>query len=317
MDLQNLRLFVEVARRGSFAAVARDRHFDPTSVSRAVATLEAELGFRLFQRTTRRMALTEAGALYLERVEALVDELGHAADAARAVQSGPIGNLRLTTSVAFGQTCIVPLLPAFRAAYPALKLELLLTDANLGLIADRIDLAIRLGPRSDDNLIGVKLFDTRYRVCASPAWLDRAGPLTAPEELEAHSCLLFDLPDFRTRWLFRDGAGRERQVAVQGEVVISNALALRDCCLAGMGPALLADWLIDEDIAAGRLCDLFPDYQVTATDFETAARLLYPSRAFLPNKVRVAIDFLRDRLARRPVTRSRASRLPRSSAQAG
>lgn len=316
MELHSLRLFVEVARRGSFAAVARDRDLDPTAVSRAVAMLEVQLGFRLFQRITRRMAPTEAGALYLERIEPLVEELGRAEETARAVQAGPSGTLRLTASVAFGQTCLVPLLPAFRAAYSALRIELLLTDANLDLIADRIDLAIRLGPSRDDNLIGLTLFDTRYRVCASPAWAERAGPIAAPTALAEFDCLLFDLPEFRTRWRFRQVPGAEVQVQVRGAVVISNALALRTCCLAGMGPALLPDWLIDDDIADGRLCDLLPAYQVTATDFDTAARLLYPSRAFLPNKVRVAIDFLREQLGRRVPNRSAASHPRRSPAPA-
>jgi DNA-binding transcriptional LysR family regulator len=110
--------------------------------------------------------------------------------------------------------------------------------------------------------------------------------------------LLFALPEFRRSWLFRDTKGIVDEVPVRGDMVISNALALRDCAIAGLGPALLADWLIDEDIAAGRLVHLFPDYQAAATTFETAAFMLYPSRAFLPNKVRVTIDFLRRHLGR-------------------
>lgn len=297
MDFENLRIFVEVVRRGSFAAVARDRNIDPSSISRAVASLEEELGTRLFQRSTRRMGLTEAGNIYFSRVEALVDELDHARDETLAVSIRPVGTLRLTASVAFGNKCLLPLLPSFRSLYPALKLELLLTDTNLDLVSDRVDLAIRLGASVDSSLVGVKLFDTRYHVCVSPEYLTQDKPLGFPEDLSKHQCLLFTLPEFRSRWLFRDQAGIEKAVAIDGEVVISNALALRTCALSGMGPALLANWLIDEDIAQGRLIDPFPHYAVTATDFDTAAWLLYPSRAYLPNKVRVMIDFLKRKLS--------------------
>ncbi|MBD2249091.1 LysR family transcriptional regulator [Nostoc sp. FACHB-888] len=165
MDLENLRIFIEVARRGSFAAVARDHNIDPSSVSRVVASLEEELGIRLFQRTTRHLTLTESGNLYLCRVDALLDELEHARDEALAVSVGPIGTLRVTTSVAFGHKFLVPLLPEFRDLFPDLKLELLLTDTNLDLVSERVDLAIRLGPNIQIGVTCVKLFNTRYRVC--------------------------------------------------------------------------------------------------------------------------------------------------------
>jgi DNA-binding transcriptional LysR family regulator len=293
MELDQLRLFVEVARRGSFAAAARDRVVDPSFVSRMIAALETELKVRLFQRTTRRLALTEAGDLYLGRVEPLLDDLEHARDEVLAISGGPAGTLRLTASVAFGRQCLVPLLPEFRARFPQLKLEVLLSDTNLDLVAERVDLAVRLAPRLDTNLIGVKLCDTRYRVCATPEYLKKSRPLRRPQDLTSHRCLLVTLPEFRTRWLFRNQAGEVIRVPVDGDLVVSNPLALRDCVLAGMGPALLANWLIDEDLAAGRLLDLFPRHRVTATDFETAAWLVYPSRAYLPNKVRATIDFLK------------------------
>ncbi len=296
MDTENMRIFAEVARSGSFAAVARDRDVDPSSVSRAVALLEDELGVRLFQRTTRRVALTEAGEIYLARVTVLMDEMDHARDEARGVSAGPAGTLRLTASVAFGYTCLVPLLPEFRERYPGVKLELLLTDTVLDLVAERVDLAVRLGRRFDADFVATKLVDTQYRVCASPVYLKGKQRPEVPQELQQHRCLLFALPEFRSRWLFRDRQGTVQEVPVRGDVTILNGLALRACVLAGMGPVLLANWLIDEDIAQGKLVDLFPDYRVTATEFDTAVWLLYPSRAHLPNKVRVMIDFLKQHL---------------------
>ena len=296
MEMRSLQVFVDVARRGSFAAAARARGLDPSSVSRTIVALEREVGIRLFQRTTRRLALTEAGAGYFRRIEALLDELDRAREEAQAVSAAPSGTLRLTASVAFGQVCLVPLLDRFREAFPGLALELLMTDANLDLVAERIDLAVRLAPDIGVDLVCAKLADTRYRVCASPGYLASAPPLEAPSALSWHACLRFMLPEFRSRWLFRDKAGEVEEVPVTGALLISNALALREAALAGLGPSLLPTWLIGSELASGRLVDLFPDYEVTATSFETAAWLLYPSRAFLPNKVRVAIDFLRQHL---------------------
>lgn len=299
MNVDSLQLALQVARFGSFAAVARSMHVDPSSISRTIAQVEADLGLRLFQRTTRSLTLTEAGALYLERVEAVVDELEEARDAAMAIQSGPKGTLRLTASVAFGETCLSPLVPAFREAYPDLRLELIFTDQNVDLVAEQIDLAIRLAPSIEGDLVCAKLFDTRYRVCASPDYLARAPTLTKPEDLATHDALLFALPGYRTRWLFHNASGQLSDVAVEGSIIMSNAMTLRQAMLNGLGPALLADWLIDSDIREGRCIDLFPEHQVTATSFDTAAWLVYPSRRFLPNKVRCMVDFLRAAMGHR------------------
>lgn len=297
MDIETLRIFVRVAQRGSFAVVARDCGTDPSSISRTIAGLEDELQVRLLQRSTRRMTLTEAGAKYLARVEPLLEELDRAKDDALTTSAEPIGIIRLTASVAFGQKCIAPLLPELREAFPDLGIDLVLTDVNLDLVSEGVDLAVRLGPSRDSALIGVKLADTRYRVCASPAYVagsrERELPLAAPADLAAHRCLLLNLPDYRSRWLFRDSGGATSEIAVDGDVLISNPLVLLTCAVNGMGPALLADWMVRDELASGALVVLFPEYAVTATDFETAAWLLYPSRTYLPRKVRVVIDFLR------------------------
>ena len=296
MDTGTLRLFAAVARRGSFAAVARAEAADPSAVSRAVAGLEGELGVRLFQRSTRRLALTEAGARYLARIAPLLDELDRARDDAASAVGEVAGVLRLTASVTFGHVRLVPLLPALCEAFPRLQLDLLFTDARLDLVAEGIDLAIRLGPARHGELIGAKLFDIRYRVYASPGWIARHGAPRAPAELRGIPCVLFSLAEFRTRWRFRDAAGAAEEVPVDGRIVASSLLAVRDCAIAGLGPALLADWLAAEAVADGRLIELFPHHEVTATDFAAAAWLLYPSRAWLPGKVRAVIDFLRPRL---------------------
>ena len=296
MDLDTLRLALDVRRHGGFASVARHNGEEPSQISRAISALEAELGFRLFQRTTRRFSVTEAGEAYLQRVEPLLEGLDDAGHEAQALTAGPMGVLRITASVAFGARRLVPLMGDFQDLHPKVSVELVLTDTTIDLVAERIDLAIRLSPSFAGDLIGVRLLPTRYRVCATPDWARAAPPLRQPSDISEASCLLFDLHDYRRRWKFRGVDGRVETCPVSGRLVISSAYALYEAVKQGLGPALLPSWLIDEDLSAGRLIDLFPNHEVAATDFDTAAWLLYPSRAYLPSKTRAMIDFLKERL---------------------
>lgn len=296
MDLSTLQLFVEVVRQGSFAAVARHHDVEPSSVSRAIAALEKEIGIRLFQRTTRQVSPTESGAVYYERIVPLLEEMEQAISAATELSGNPQGSLRVTASVSFGLICILPLLPEFEATYPDLTVDLVLTDSVLDLVGERIDVAIRLGVMADSTLIAQRLMPTQYFVCASPQYLAQRGHPRHPQELALHECLRFPLAGFRSRWIFKDPQGGIDEVAVQGRTMISSAIALRDCAIAHMGVALLPDWLIQPDLGSGRLVNVFPDYAVTATHFDTAAWFVYPSRRYIPIKVKLFIDFLKQRL---------------------
>jgi DNA-binding transcriptional LysR family regulator len=298
MDMAALQLFVDVVKQGSFAAVARDRDLDPSSVSRTISSLEAELGVRLFQRTTRRLSPTEAGVTYFERIEPLLEELQQAIDITTDVSEQPQGILRVTASVSFGHHCIMPLLPEFAARYPDLTVDLWLTDAVVDLLANRIDVAVRLGILADSTLMAQRLIPTHYAACASPAYLQRTAALKRPQDLAQHNCLRFPLSGFRSRWLFKDPAGRVSEIPITGRVLISSAIALQHCAIAGMGVALLPNWLVAADLQAGKLVNVFPDYEVTATDFSTAAWLVYPSRSYVPLKVRVFMDFLMRKIGR-------------------
>jgi DNA-binding transcriptional LysR family regulator len=300
MDLDNLRTFAEVVRLGSFAAAARALDASPSTVTRAVAALESELGARLLQRTTRKLALTEGGEAYLAQVQPLLAELEAAGDALRLGAGQVRGVVRLTASVAFGQVMLVPLLAELHRAHPGLQIDLLLTDAVVDLVLERIDLALRLGPGTDSSLVGQRLCPMRYRVVASPAYLSRAGRPRRPEDLAACDCLRFPLPGYRTQWSFRPRAAAAAtpplDVPVGGWLVVSSAPALRQAALDGLGPALLADWLVLEDVASGRLVDLFPKWESTATQFDSAVWLLYASRDHVPQRVRATIEFLRSHL---------------------
>lgn len=299
MNLDDLLLFAETSRLGSFAAVAKARGTDPSTISRRLAALEDGLGVRLFQRTTRTLTLTEAGDLYLSRALPLVEELVRLGQAARETRARPAGTLRLTASVTFGQAMILPLVPAFRAAYPDIHLDCLFTDQNLDLVADRIDLAVRLAPAIEGDVVAARLMTTRYRIVAAPGYLTTAPPLAGPDDLARHRLLLFTIRPFRTRWLFRDPTGT-REVPVKADMTISPAGAILDAALAGLGVALLPNYLTDPHILSGRLTRLLPAWEVTATSFDTGAWLVYPSRSFLPAKTRAMIDFLGAALPRAP-----------------
>lgn len=323
MDLHTLDLFTAVMRQGSYAAVARDRDLAPSTVSRAITALERELGLRLFERSTRKLAPTEAALAYHARLQPLLDELTQAGGAVRDLHQQPQGTLRVTASVSFGRQLILPMLPELAEQYPALKLELLLSDATLNLLDERIDLAVRLGPLADSSLVAQRLMRTRYVVCASPDYLRRAGTPQTPTELTQHDCLRLPWRGFRERWRFRpwsaaalpapgaasaafadavaadapDADAATLDVPVDGRLVITPAEALRDCALAGLGIALLADWLVADDLRSGRLQAVLGDWAATGTDFDTAAWLVSPSRHW-PLKVRVFADLLRQRIDR-------------------
>ncbi|MEO1193206.1 MAG: LysR family transcriptional regulator [Pseudomonadota bacterium] len=295
MDLNLLKTFAGVLRSGSFAAYARETGVDPSSVSRSIAALEAALGIRLFERSTRRMVPTEAGLVYSDRIGPLLDALSEAADVARDVVSEPSGRLRVTTSVALGERWLVPRLADFRARHPRITLDLRLTDTDLELAAEGLDVALRHAPRVEGAYVVTKLFDTRYRVVAAPAYLCRRGRPSRPEDLAAQDAIGFSLPGHGPRWRLYDRKQKRRLTVVpQIVMTVSNALALRRAAFEGMGVALLADWTIAADLASGALIDLFPDVDARATDEKASAWILYRDRRSMPARLRLFIDYLKE-----------------------
>lgn len=297
MDTILIDTFIDVARSGSFASTAKKRDVDPSSISRSIASLEKHLGARLFQRTTRSLTLTEAGALYLKRVEPICYELIRAEEEINSVQQQLKGRIRFSTSVAFGQACIVPLLPDLRKEYPELEIDIKLDDRNIDIIDEQLDFAIRLNKTADNRFIRSCLKTTKYHVCATPEYICRHDEINVPEDLIHHQSIVFDLPNYRNKWSFMDVKKEVREIAVKSQVLLSNALAIKDCTLQGLGISLLADWLVDDEIKAGKLVNLFPEYQVSADNFDTGIWIIYPERSFLPTKTRITVDFIKSRLS--------------------
>lgn len=304
MDVHALKVFLDVARLGSFAAAARARNVDPLSISRIVAALEHELRAPLFHRTTRRLTLSESGERFFARIASLVPELDTAVDDARAVVSEPSGLFRLTASVAFGVSRLMPLLPDLHSRFPELEFDLVYTDANLDLLSEHIDLAIRLGPAESESAQRTKLLDTVYGVYASPSYVDRTvEPLETPSDLARHDVLRFRFSPFDSEWRARTfDASEETVIPIHGSIRSSNALALREAAVLGLGPALLADWLVSSELSNSKLVRLFPTYQFTATSWDTAAWAVLPDRSHVPHKTRAVLGALKTLLSAKPRT---------------
>ena len=189
----------------------------------------------------------------------------------------------------------MPRLPTFSDRYPDLSIDLVLNDAVLDLVAERIDVGVRLGTLPDTSLIANRWMTTRYRVVASPGYLTRHGTPKKPQDIAEHNCLRFPLEGFNSRWIFKDKKDVETEVRIGGKLSVNNGMGmgLQQCAIAGMGISLLPGWLIENDLTTGRLVDLFPLWAVTATDFNTAVWFVYPSRAYVPQKVRALMEHLR------------------------
>jgi DNA-binding transcriptional LysR family regulator len=303
MNLTNLEIFSEVYRSGSFSAVARQRNVSPSAISRSVATLEKDMDALLFYRTTRQIAPTEAAIILAEQVEHQIEALrsirSRVADAGDQVT----GRLRVSASHSFGIKCLGPHLADFTDAYPNVTLDIALNDRVVDIVGERYDLAFRHGPLPDSSLIAKPVLRTRYFVCASPEWLKRNGQPKDVQEIEKLDCLTFPLPGFASVWRFKSRNGKETEVSIHGAMSANSGLILRECALDGQGIALLSDWIIGKDLAAGRLIDLFPEVTATPTNYHTAISAVYPHRNRTPKKVSAFVTFIQSRLsgARRSV----------------
>jgi len=251
--IEEWRLFVAVAGARSFARTARAHHRSPQAVTRAIAALEARLGTRLLNRTTRSVSLTDEGERYLERGRRTLAEFDGLESGARA--AAPLaGRLSITAPVLFGQLHVAPVAAAFLAAHPALDLRLLLLDRVVSLAEEGIDVGVRLGPLPDSSLRARQVGQVRSLVCASPAYLRRAGVPRTPEALSRHLCIAFSgTTSIADRWSFPGPGRRERAVPVRARWVVNTAQAALDAALAGEGIVRLLSYQVAEEVAAGAL----------------------------------------------------------------
>ncbi|HWX00534.1 LysR family transcriptional regulator [Collimonas sp.] len=286
--LQSMRVFAKVVEQGSFVAAAQVLDMSNAVVTRLVADLENHLGIRLLHRSTRRMALTEPGQAYLERVRQILDEIDEAEAAASVLSTKPAGTLHIYSQIGFGQTQLARLLPLYSKQYPDVQLDVTLSDRTADLIEEGFDVGIfSVNQKFDVSMVARQLGIAEVLLCASPAYIAEHGAPQAPEDLARHACLNFSLEHLRHHWTFQSAEGTS-VIPIASKVMSNNTELLRHCLLAGMGIAMRSSYTLGDDMAAGRVVRVLPEHQIN----KVAVRLVYPSRRLLSAKVRSFVDFM-------------------------
>lgn len=305
MDRINaMRLFSRLVERGSFSAAARDLRIKQSTASKWVAELEEQLGVSLVERTTRALRITPAG----NRFHAgCIDVLGNYDELTSEIQNTspePSGKLRVSLPVVFGVRFAVPLLADFLRRFPKVSADLALSDRYVNLVEEGFDLALRVGTPVDTSARGHKLSDGGRHLVAAPSYIQRRGKPTTPDALRAHTCLLFSEVGAGTTWQLVSPRGESSRIHLQSPYSANNAEVLLELANQGMGIALLADWLVHEDVRRKRLVRLLPTYSLEPAPIYA----LTPGHRYTSVTVRLLIQHLREGLLR-----SSPRRAPRAS----
>lgn len=294
MDVDDLNLFVRIARLRNISSAARDVGVTPASASARLAALEKRLGARLLHRTTRQVTLTEDGLAFLPHAEHMV----FAAEAAQAALGGnhavPRGTLRVAAPASFARLHIVPGLPEFCSRYPELAIDLRISDSVVDLVEGAFDVAVRYADLGDSSFVARRLAPDRRVLVASPDYVKRRGRPKTPDDLAEHACLVVGTLDL---WTFQGKDGQVIERRVSPCLRINDGVAIRDAASAGLGVALMATWCAPDELRSGRLVPVLTDYPLISTQTLWA---LYPSSRELAPKVRVLIDWLAERFGPEP-----------------
>ena len=293
----DLALFLRVLDQGSITAAAHSLDLSVAVASQRLKRLEKDLGVRLLHRTTRRLHPTPEGAALAQQGRVLVEELESLGSGLREAASEIAGTLRFTMSASFGRQYVSPLLPAFLARHPKLRLSVHLSDHVVDLVSEGFDLAIRIGALEDSRLVARGIAPNRRVLCASPDYLRRRGMPAVPQDLVRHDCLLlFGSNGRQDVWRLGTPEGGEVAVRVQGRFESNFGEVLRDASLAGEGIVVHSLWHIADDLRAGRLRVVLPDYPLPTT----AISAVMPQRSLVPPRVRAFTDFLVDQFGENP-----------------
>jgi len=295
--VDDISLFLRVLDLGSISAAARHRGVSVAVASQRIKRLERELGVRLLHRTTRTLHATPEGLVLAEQGRALVEELEALTVGLRHAGGTVAGTLRVTMSPTFGRLFVAPLLPELLARHPALRVSVDLSDHAIDLIGAGLDLAIRIGELDDSTLVSRRLATNRRVLCASPDYLRRHGAPRSPAELTQHECLVQVGRRGRSdTWRMTDRRGREVSVRVTGRIEANQGELLREAAIGGLGIAMASTWHVGDDLRAGRLEVVLPDFALA----ETGIHAVMPERRLVPPRVRAFIDFLAERLGGTP-----------------
>lgn len=291
MQLDDLRIFLATVDARSFTAAARKLSLSKQFVSRRVMALEAELGVRLLVRNTRKLAITDLGRELYERARRILTEVDDAAQAMSSQQAEPRGLLRVSAPMSFGMTHLSPLVTQFLKRNDAVRFEVVLSDRPVDVIGEGFDMAIRIGMLADSTLIAQKIADLRVVACCSPGYRRRRGEPASPLDLEAHDCLLYGHAR-PVQWEFMMGNAR-KSVEVDGRLHVNNGELVRDAAVAGLGIALLPEFIVADALRSGTLVTVLETYE--RPPFGLYA--VYPQHRQRSSTIRAFTSFLREALA--------------------
>jgi DNA-binding transcriptional LysR family regulator len=289
INLSDLAVLVEAVQAGSLAAAARRLRITPMLASRRLAELEEEVGARLMHRTTRSLSLTAEGEAFLPHARALLEEEAMARASVHPLSAGVTGTLRVTASVPFGRKVVAPLVSTFLREHPGLQVDLLLSDGIVDIVAQGLDLALRIAPLRENALVARRLADNPRGLYAAPAYLAEHGMPEVPADLVRHRCLALTGV---SHWSFLSG-GRTLRQRISGPFTSSSVEALHQACLGGLGITMLSEWDVREEVSVGHLLPI----RMGGWEAETLTIwAVYASARLVPPKVRLFIGALEERL---------------------
>lgn len=294
IDVDDMRAFQQVATLLNFSAAGRALSVRKSAISRSIHRLEDVLRVRLFERTTREVALTEAGRVLLARFDEILARVDETVELAANLSTHPSGKLRITAGIGFGIEVLTELLPAFSLAYPDIEIMLDLTSRTVDLVAEQVDIAFRMGPMVDSSLIATRLGAIGCQLCAAPSYLERCGWPKTPEDLLGHNLLAIPRADgLPRRWQLLDRDGRQHEFEVPIRLAANDPHAIHRMVLNGAGIAATANYVVLPEIERGALVRLLPDCTVPPVD---VSLVMPPGRERSP-VTRAFVDFVRKEAA--------------------
>jgi DNA-binding transcriptional LysR family regulator len=286
--LRAFEVFVTVVSRGSFTRAADALETSPANVTRYMNELEAHLGTRLLNRTSRKLSLTEGGETLYARCKSILDDVAETEGLVSSASVEPRGRLRINAPVSFGILHLAPLWPEFMRKYPEVQLDVALIDRVVDIVEEGYDLAIRISSAGSTNHAARKLATSKNMLCASPAYLARYGYPAAPADLVEHRCIGYSYAATGDEWQLIDGESKAHTVKVNCHMRTNNGDTARAAALAGQGVIWQPTFLVGNDLRTGKLVQVLPEYRLP--DIDVLA--VYPSRRHLSARVRAVIDFL-------------------------
>lgn len=292
--LDGLKTVVAVVETNSFTAASERLGISKALVSKYVGEVERSLDIRLFNRTTRQLALTDAGKRYYQQSITLLEQYTALVDNVTGEQTKPRGILRISAPVTFGEMQLAPLLPKFIESYPDLKIELVLTNNAIDMLEEGIDVRLRIGGVDDSSMIARHLNTFKLVLCASPSYIKKYGLPKKPEHISHHNCVIDSNFRVGKQWPFISPQGQANTIDVLSAISVNSPQAVREIAIAGGGIAMIPGFIVEDAISDGRLISILPEY----TTLEFGLYAIYPHRKYVAKKVRCFIDFMLDEFSK-------------------